>query len=97
MKVQLKTIKKHLLGGNPVISRLYVLFLQGEIIKIEGIHRVTEGFSAKSREKELTGEKTPVRGTLGVKRQNGYHSGRLTPGMVPFWALNARMGTILGV
>ena len=50
-------------------------------IKNEGIHRVTEGFSSKSREKELTGEKTPVRGILGVKRQNGHHSGRLTPGV----------------
>ena len=97
MKVQLKTIKKRLLGGNPVIRKLYDLFLQRQVSKNEGIHRVTEGFSSKSREKELTGEKTPVRGILGVKRQNGYHSGRLTPGMVPFWALNARMGTILGV
>ena len=76
-----------MLGGNPAISKLFVLintcrsliyiFLQRLIIKIEGIHRVTEGFSAKSREKELAGKKMPVK--------------------APFWALNARIGTILGV
>ena len=79
------------------------------IIEIEGIHRVTEGFSAKSREKELVGEKTPIRGTLGIKRQNGHHSGCLTPGVQHpgrlakravkkgFLASNASQGTWLGV
>ncbi len=42
--------------------------------------------------------KRPVKkDRLAFKRQPGYLVGRLTPKRVAFWALNARMDTILGV
>ena len=64
MKVQLKTIKKRLLGGNPVISRLSVLFnkslihiLKGQSSKLKECTELQKDSVQKAEKKSLLAKK----------------------------------------
>ena len=57
MKVQLKTIKKRLLGGNLVISRLYVLFLQGQLSKLKEFTELQKDSAQKAEKMSLLAKK----------------------------------------
>ena len=57
MKVQLKTVKKRLLGGNPVIRRLYDLFLQGQVSKMKEFTELQKDSAQKAEKKSLPAKK----------------------------------------
>ena len=57
MKVQLKTVKKRLLGGNPVIRRLYDLFLQRQVSKMKGFTELQKDSAQKAEKKNLLAKK----------------------------------------
>ena len=57
MKVQLKTVKKRLLGGNPVIRRLYDLFLQRQVSKMKEFTELQKDSVQKAEKKSLLAKK----------------------------------------
>ena len=57
MKVQLKTVKKRLLGGNPVIRRLYELLLQRQISKMKEFTELQKDSAQKAEKMSLLAKK----------------------------------------
>ena len=57
MKVQLKTVKKRLLGGNPVIGKLYELFLQRQVSKMKEFTELQKDSAQKAEKKSLLAKK----------------------------------------
>ena len=57
MKVQLKTVKKRLLGGNPVIRKLYELFLQRQVSKMKEFTELQKDSAQKAENKSLLAKK----------------------------------------
>ena len=57
MKVQLKTVKKRLLGGNPVIRKLYELFLQRQVSKMKEFTELQKDSAQKVEKKSLLAKK----------------------------------------
>ena len=57
MKVQLKTVKKRLLGGNLVISRLCVLILQRQVSKMKEFTELQKDSVQKAEKNSLLAKK----------------------------------------
>ena len=57
MKVQLKTVKRRLLGGNPVIRKLYELFLQRQVSKMKEFTELQKDLMQKAEKKSLLAKK----------------------------------------